>query len=866
MRCTPTLRLVLYTVTLTVFCTAQKPTLEIQPKSPVIIKAVGQSLALTCKPSVQDPKLISQLEWRDPKNRKIDNTNSDSPLYIQRINGETAAVLIFTRLTENLSGNYMCTAKYANTEPLEATIKVETIIDITWTDAPESQYPILGKDFKIRCEVQANPAPIVDWVRNGAPIINNDRYFSDTKGLLIKNVRESDDGVYTCRAVVVSTGNIKERNIKVEVHIPPVIEEIKEVSIVEGEQASIQCKGTGKPPPRYTWIKMEKRQNLAETDRFNVMPNTGLLHITRAEYTDNDEYKCIAENPAGRVETKVKINVLIKPRIYELLNVTAPVGSETRIICKAFGRPTPNIVFRKRSSQDAFMIGQQKTDSRIIIEKKIDEFKGETFGTLNIYGLNRSDDGLYECIAENKVGSAYKNGHITVEFKPTFEKTKNYPPVWTWDNKPGNLTCIAESIPNATITWRLGGVEILNSPTMKIENRGPQSSLIVWPYAQKRFYTKYECIAKNKLGEAVKEIELKEATVPLHVQQVTTADLTATTVKFNIVGPPNLHGLPLRAFVVQYQTERERAWDTAINRTWSIDGPHIVENLIPLETYNFRFAAKNDVGLGGFSGNRQITMPRRSVPTEPKILVSNLEEGNTREYVALSPYADHFELRWNVPADNGDPIDSYIIKYCITQRVAGGWRDSEHECSSEITQSYTYTSYDLNQLSADTTYKIELRAHNAIGSSLPAEIRVKTARGVDVLTFHDPPAISSVMIIGIVVAAVFLILIAVDITCFCVNRAGIIAMIFSRSKRMDEEDPKLSSYKAAPAHPNSLNLPLPVKLAPSPVDEKEPLSPENRDYTPLQPINGEKRDISVEFDGKGVKTTSGSTIGRHSAV
>lgn len=49
-------------------------------------------------------------------------------------------------------------------------------------------------------------------------------------------------------------------------------------------------------------------------------------------------------------------------------------------------------------------------------------------------------------------------------------------------------------------------------------------------------------------------------------------------------------------------------------------------------------------------------------------------------------------------------------------------------------------------------------------------------------------------------------------------------------------------------------------------DEKEPLSPENRDYTPLQPINGEKRDISVEFDGKGVKTTSGSTIGRHSAV
>lgn len=40
-----------------------------------------------------------------------------------------------------------------------------------------------------------------------------------------------------------------------------------------------------------------------------------------------------------------------------------------------------------------------------------------------------------------------------------------------------------------------------------------------------------------------------------------------------------------------------------------------------------------------------------------------------------------------------------------------------------------YTTFELNGLRADTTYKIELRAHNAIGSSSPAQIRVKTARG-----------------------------------------------------------------------------------------------------------------------------------------
>lgn len=38
---------------------------------------------------------------------------------------------------------------------------------ITYKDAPENQYPILGSDYTIRCEVTANPTPTVTWLRNG---------------------------------------------------------------------------------------------------------------------------------------------------------------------------------------------------------------------------------------------------------------------------------------------------------------------------------------------------------------------------------------------------------------------------------------------------------------------------------------------------------------------------------------------------------------------------------------------------------------------------------------------------------------------------------------------------------------------------
>lgn len=58
-------------------------------------------------------------------------------------------------------------------------------------------------------------------------------------------------------------------------------------------------------------------------------------------------------------------------------------------------------------------------------------------------------------------------------------------------------------------------------------------------------------------------------------------------------------------------------------------------------------------------------MPKRSFPEEPKIINNNPSE----EYI-ISPYNDRFELRWKVPADNGEPIDYYDIKCCVVSIVS----------------------------------------------------------------------------------------------------------------------------------------------------------------------------------------------------
>lgn len=76
---------------------------------------------------------------------------------------------------------------------------------------------------------------------------------------------------------------------------------------------------------------------------------------------------------------------------------------------------------------------------------------------------------------------AFKNVHLTVEFKPSFANTPMQE-AWSWDNNPVNITCLAESIPNATITWRMNSIEINEKYTdinIRKFGEGPLSSLQV---------------------------------------------------------------------------------------------------------------------------------------------------------------------------------------------------------------------------------------------------------------------------------------------------------------------------------------------------------------------------------------------------
>lgn len=59
----------------------------------------------------------------------------------------------------------------------------------------------------------------------------------------------------------------------------------------------------------------------------------------------------------------------------------------------------------------------------------------------------------------------------------------------------------------------------------------------------------------------------------------------------------------------------------------------------------------------------------------------------------------------------------------------GDWTEFENECKIQDMPATDTNNFKMSTLQGDTYYRIELKAHNAIGFSQPALLMMRTARG-----------------------------------------------------------------------------------------------------------------------------------------
>ena len=91
-----------------------------------------------------------------------------------------------------------------------------------------------------------------------------------------------------------------------------------------------------------------------------------------------------------------------------------------------------------------------------------------------------------------------------------------------------------------------------------------------------------------------------------------------------------------------------------------------------MTTYDLRFGCKNRVGFSLWGSPQQVTMSVRARPEAPLLNYGNygghIGEAGILKWDTSQPY----DLSWQLPEDNGVPIDHFRLKYFPVSWRGGG--------------------------------------------------------------------------------------------------------------------------------------------------------------------------------------------------
>ncbi|CAF0818885.1 unnamed protein product [Didymodactylos carnosus] len=333
----------------------------------------------------------------------------------------------------------------------------------------------------------------------------------NTYKLTIPKADINDTGVYE---VVIDNG-IETINgkAKLDVCVKPKVEgKPADVNCNIGEPAKLQCKISGTPAPKVTWLK----DGVPLQPSANVTPveenDTYSLVFKTTELTDKASYTCVATNIGGTTEVKMNLNVnLIKPTLKtDLLKDIVTTSSEPiRLTVKASGTK-PKVQWYKD--------GEEITTT---VEEEYEVIEEEETYTLLIKRPQPKDSGEYQAVISNQAGQLKsKKIKVTVQ-TPAELKKKPQPVVTVKEGETAMFECEFDGHPTPKVTWIKDGkpVSPKDGYEVKTDTTTGKSQIII-PNAHTKHSGPLTVRLENPAGPAVEEtVQLNVQTAPQLLQK-----------------------------------------------------------------------------------------------------------------------------------------------------------------------------------------------------------------------------------------------------------------------------------------------------------------------------------------------------------
>ncbi|XP_039306144.1 tyrosine-protein phosphatase Lar isoform X7 [Solenopsis invicta] len=505
-----------------------------------------------------------------------------------------------------------------------------------------------------------------------------------------------------------NTGNISDSHYITYMTSPPtILVKPQSQQVKAGGIASFYCTAEGAPPPQIHWRKNGKRISQSQS-RYVVhqYENGALLRIEPVKPSrDNTNYECLAENGVGDAvsaeATLTGYEADNLPMGFPMIT-QAPttkvveMGHNAVLLCTAVGSPTPIISWVRD------MLPIDTSNPRYTV---LDS------GALQITESDVSDQGKYECVANNSVGTEYsKSTTLYVKVRRVSPSFSIPPPSVSEVMLGGslNLTCVAVGAPMPYVKWRKDPATDLTP-----EDNLPVGKNVLM-LADIKESANYTCTAASDLGVIEATTMVKVQSLPGPPENVQVSDITATSVKlsWSYKGPDEL-----QYYVIQHKPKHVNQAYAEISGITTMY--YHVRSLSPYTEYELYVIAVNSIGRGPPSAPVMVTTGETTESTN-----GGAKPGTAPRKVQVRPLSSStMVIQWDEPETPNGQVTGYKVYYTTdSNQPMASWQYQMVD-NSQLTT--------ISELTPHTIYTIRVQALTSVGPGpLSLPVQIKTQQGV----------------------------------------------------------------------------------------------------------------------------------------
>ncbi|NXP23061.1 NCAM1 protein, partial [Scytalopus superciliaris] len=714
--------------------------------------SVGESKFFLCQ--VAGEAKFKDISWFSPNGERL--TPNQQRISVVRNDDFSSTLTIYNANIDD-AGIYKCVVSSVEEGDSEATVNVKIFQKLMFKNAPTPQEFKEGDDAVIVCDVVSSLPPTIIWKHKGRDVIlkKDVRFIVLSNNYLqIRGIKKTDEGTYRCEGRILARGEINFKDIQVIVNVPPSVrarQSTMNATANLSQSVTLACDADGFPEPTVTWTKDgEPVEEADDEEKYSFNYDGSELVIKKVDKSDEAEYICIAENKAGEADATIHLKVFAKPKITYVENKTAmELEDQITLTCEASGDPIPSITWRTSTRN---ISNEEKTlDGRIIVRSHA------RVSSLTLKEIQYTDAGEYVCTASNTIGQDSQAMYLEVQYAP---KLQGPVAVYTWEGNQVNITCEVFAYPSAVISWFRDGqlLPSSNYSNIKIYNTPSASYLEVTPDSENDFGN-YNCTAVNRIGQESSEFILVQADTPSS-PSIDRVEPYSSTAQVEFDEPEATGGVPILKYKAEWRALGEGEWHSRLYdaKEANVEGTITITGLKPETTYSVRLSAVNGKGVGEISLPSEFkTQPVRE-PSAPKLEGHIGEDGNSIKVNVIKQ------------DDGGSPIRHYLIKY--KAKHSSEWKP-------EIRLPSGSDHVMLKSLDWNADYEVYVIAENQQGKSKPAHYAFRTSAQPTVIPASTSPTsgLGTAAIIGILVVVFVALLVAVDVTCYFLNKCGLLMCI-----------------------------------------------------------------------------------------